>query len=138
MARFDPTFLEQAASHSHEVALHFLVSDTGNSYCMVHNYKDKANHIRDGWGRPGAKVKNIPGKRHVSPKVPPPGLLNCGCRVDDALLDFFFSKVLWVGDWIKGVWTIENMTGADYFHPSLVATIIITIYKKLPGIPCVG
>ena len=117
MARFDPTFLEEAACHSRVVALHVLESETGNSYCMVHNIKDKANHARNGWGRPGAKVKNIPGKRHVFPKVLPSGLMNCGCRVDDALFDFFFSKILSVGGWINGVWMIENMTGADYFHP---------------------
>jgi len=59
MARLDPAFLPEAATTSRELALHFLTSKEGNVMCGYHFFKNKGSFIRDGWGKPGMKVRGV-------------------------------------------------------------------------------
>lgn len=98
MAQLDPVFLPEAAMTSQKLALHFLTSKEGNVLCGYHSFKNKASFIRDGWGKPDMKVRGVPGKRQVTTsnrktKEPDPkGLGNCGCMIQDILLEFALSK----------------------------------------------
>jgi hypothetical protein len=123
MARLDPAFLPEAATTSQELALHFLTSKEGNVICGYHSFKNKASCIRDGWGKPDMKVRGVPGKRQVTTsdrktKEPDPkGLGNCGCMIQDILLEFALSKLISISGFVDGIRQSEMMTFADYMEP---------------------
>jgi hypothetical protein len=125
MARIDPTYLPEAATTSRTLAIHFLTSKDGNVQCGYHAYKNKTTLARDGWGREGMKIRGVPGKRKISDqkkktslKPPAKGLGNCGCRIDDILLEFVLSKRLLIRGQVKGVMLSEMMMGTqDYMEP---------------------
>ena len=58
LIRQDPTYIPMAATCSRELALHILETDEGNIFCLHHHFRDKANHVRDGWGKPGVTCDN--------------------------------------------------------------------------------
>ncbi|KAF9526223.1 hypothetical protein CPB83DRAFT_896367 [Crepidotus variabilis] len=137
--RADPTFVSAAATNSRDLALLVLETTEGNRFCLYHHFKDKANHVRDGWGKPGATIQGIPGKRRVSNKKKKTknsaveGYMNCGCREDDALLDFYLSKTLTIQGTVKGKRIENKMTSGDYFN-SRQRSFMIALFKKWVGI----
>ena len=117
MARLDPAFLPEAATTSRKLALHFLKSKEGNVMCGYHSFKNKASYIRDGWGKPGMKVRGVPGKRKVNQEPASKDLGNCGCMMQDILLEFALSKLISISGIVDGDRRSETMTFADYMEP---------------------
>jgi hypothetical protein len=147
MARVDPTYLPEAASTSRNVAIHFLTSSEGNLQCGYHAFQHKSTCMRDGWGKEGMRVRGVPGKKKVwdpkkksdegveekksggkkkTPDEKKKGLLlrpakdlgNCGCRIDDILLEFVLSKCLKIRGMVDGSCAEEMMMGTqDYQEP---------------------
>jgi hypothetical protein len=129
MARIDPTYLPEAASTSRKVAIHFLTSNDGNTQCGYHAFKNKSTFVRDGWGKEGIQIRGVPGKKKVSAGKkksdetkktvrPAKGLGNCGCRLEDILLEFILSKRLKIRGMIGGSKVEEMMMGTqDYQEP---------------------
>ena len=141
MARVDPTYLPEAATTSRTVTTHFLTSKDGNIQCGYHAYKNKTTLARDGWGREGMKIRGVPGKRKISDqkkktrlKPPAKGLGNCGCRIDDILLEFILSKRLSIRGQVKGVMLSEMMMGTqDYMEPRECSFAFKAIRSSTPG-----
>jgi len=136
MARTDPTYLPEAASTSWRVAIHFLTSSDGNIQCGYHAFKNKSTLARDGWGKEGMQVRGVPGKKkmldgkkkkkfsdaekkktglHLRPAKE---LGNCGCRLEDIVLEFILSKRLKIRGMVEGSRVEEMMMGTqDYWEP---------------------
>jgi hypothetical protein len=138
MARIDPTYLPEAANTSWRVAIHFLTSSDGNIQCGYHAFKNKSTFVRDGWGKEGMQVRGVPGKKKMldgkkkkkssdgdaGNKMtgfqlrPAKELGNCGCRVEDIVLEFILSKRLKIRGMIEGSRAEEMMMGTqDYWEP---------------------
>jgi hypothetical protein len=143
MARTDPTYLPEAASTSWRVAIHFLTSSDGNIQCGYHAFKNKSTLARDGWGKEGMQVRGVPGKKKMldgkkkksdgkkkkknsdaEKKTtglqlrPARELGNCGCRLEDIVLEFILSKRLKIRGMVEGSRVEEMMMGTqDYWEP---------------------
>jgi hypothetical protein len=125
MARIDPTYLPEAASTSRKVAIHFLTSKDGNIQCGYHAFKNKAAFVRDGWGKEGMEIRGVPGKKKMSDGKkktgillrPAKGLGNCGCWLEDILLEFVLSKRLKIRGMVGGSRMEEMMMSQDYLDP---------------------
>ncbi|KAF9521506.1 hypothetical protein CPB83DRAFT_900632 [Crepidotus variabilis] len=119
--REDPTVFPEQITSSRELVIHILSTDDDNIFCLSHHTNDRANHKRDGWGKPDAVLVGVPGKRRANnPKQHTyvsrvEGYLNCGCRMDDALLDFWISRRLQIKGTVDGERRAEMMVSSDYF-----------------------
>ena len=140
MARLDPTFLPEAATTSRDLALYFLTSKEGNIMCGYHSFKNKASYVRDGWGKPGMKVRGVPGKRKVvtsgrkTKKPDPKGMGNCGCKVQDILLEFALSKLISISGFVDGERRSEMMSFADYMEPRQRLFTFQAIHLMVPNL----
>lgn len=134
MVRIDPTYLPEAASTSQKLAIHFLTTGDGNIQCGYHAFKNKSTFARDGWGKEGMRIRGVPGKKNLADgkkKKQPDGkkttglvlrpakdLGNCGCRMEDILLEFILSKRLKIRGMVDGSRVEEMMMGTqDYQEP---------------------
>ena len=130
MARTDPTYLPEAAGISQNLAIHFLTSTEGNIQCGYHAFKNKSTFARDGWGKNGMQIRGVPGKKKMNDAKKKKsdekkirvraakGLGNCGCRIEDILLEFILSKRLKIGGMVGGLKVEEMMMGTqDYLEP---------------------
>jgi len=154
MARIDPVFLPAAAHTSRELGIHFLTTAKGNIQCGYHAFRNKGSYDRDGWGKPGAKVHGVPGRRIINhgtakakgkgrgkaarEKTPPlvtprAGLANCGCCIDDCLLEFFLSKHLTIKGKVKGEKIKEGMFGVHDFQPPRVRSFMHAAFWSFTG-----
>ena len=140
MARLDPEFLPEAATTSRKLALHFLTSREGNIMCGYHAFKNKASFIRDGWGKPGMKVRGVPGRRKVGtserqlrPHIAK-GLGSCGCTIQDILLEFALSKQISISGFVDGSRRSEMMSFHDYMEPRIRSFAFQAILLMVPDI----
>jgi hypothetical protein len=148
MARVDPTYLPKAAMTSRALALHFITSGKGNIQCGYHSYRNKSCYNRDGWGKPGAKIHGVPGKRRVTnsrgkagekasgKSTVPPSMLDfahCGCRIDDCLLEFFLSKLLVISGRVEGKRVKENMFGCYDYQPPRARSFMHEAFWSFTG-----
>jgi hypothetical protein len=126
MARTDPTYLPEAATTSRRLAIHFVTSKEGNIQCGYHAYKNKSTFMRDGWGKVGQQIRGVPGKRKISAgkgkkagvvKPPAKGLGNCGCKIEDILLEFVLWKRIKIQGTVGGSTVEEMMVTQDYLEP---------------------
>ena len=147
MARLDPTYLPESATISRRLAIHFVTSKEGNIQCGYHAYKNKSTFMRDGWGKMGAQIRGVPGKKRMSDTKkkspggtkkktpggtkknsdgkkragvltsPAKGIRNCGCRVNDILLEFVLAKRIKIGGTVGGLRVEEPMTNQEYLEP---------------------
>lgn len=89
-------YLIEAATTNREMALHCLTTRSGNTMCRYHQGITKKSQPKDGDNTGEIigeyLVTGIPGARILHPKIPEPGMLNCGCDEDEVLTDFFFWK----------------------------------------------
>jgi hypothetical protein len=140
MARLDPEFLPEAATTSRELALHFLTSKDGNVLCGYHAFRNKAGYLRDGQGKPGMKVRGIPGRRKIgtSNQHPRPhlaqGLASCGCTIQDILLEFALSKQISISGFVNGSQQTEMMSFHDYMEPRVRSFAFQAIRLMVPDL----
>ena len=108
---------------------------------MYHALKNKTTgFIHNGWGKPGMKVRGVPGKQKIAPseqKRKPAdlkGLGNCGCRIQDILLEFVLSKLISISGIIDGNRETEMMTTQDYMEPRHRSFIFQAIGSLVPDL----
>jgi hypothetical protein len=138
MARFDSEFLPEAATTSRKLALHFLTTREDNIMCGYHAFKNKSSGARDGWGKPGMKVRGVPGKRKLGTagQHPTKGLQvgNCGCMIQDILLEFALSKLISISGFVNGHKQSEMMSSHDYMEPRIRSFAFRAILLMVPDL----
>ncbi|KAJ6536760.1 hypothetical protein DFH09DRAFT_1091233 [Mycena vulgaris] len=97
----------EAATTTHELAMHVLYVNTGNIRCIFHHTKRfTLKGVCDGADIRGMRAHGIPFSENKS--TISNGAMNCGCSIESGLWDFFLSKVMMI--------TSENLSvvGAEF------------------------
>ncbi|KAJ3500090.1 hypothetical protein NLJ89_g9946 [Agrocybe chaxingu] len=132
--RLDPTLLPEVAYTDRRLAMHVLMNQDGNIYCLYHSRKNRTR-VRDGWGRPGEKIHGIPSVRNVSNSKKhsvgetASGYSNCGCTIEDCLLDFFLYMTTTVTGRVNGEEVTETMTPSDIL-PARARTRMLQLWRS--------
>ena len=155
MVRENQSIGREAATKSRELALECLTTQNFNIFCRYHHEIDKKGKKID--GKEGEKfvLNGVPlPRKTVHPEAAKAlkkkksalytrkgefrnprlcdGYLNCGCQVDNALLDFFFWKTWTLTGTVNGEEVTESM-GEQHIPPRLRA-FVVKAFKEWTGL----
>lgn len=146
LIRENQSLAPEAATTSRELAMECLMTSQMNMFCPYHHAIDKAGktvdgkegqkYVLNGVPKPrrlirGPSIKKMKNKESVlfksngqlrNPRVRD-GILNCGCRVNDALTEFYFWKTWSLSGNVNGEDVTESM-GDQRMTPRIRAFVV--------------
>ncbi|KAJ7693706.1 hypothetical protein B0H17DRAFT_865678, partial [Mycena rosella] len=117
MVREIPEFGVAAATTTRSLAQHVLWTGGGTLKCNLHLINRGLKNLRDGYAdiRTGNRIHGIPagqGKEDIRT-----GTVDCGCTLESALWDLFFSKTMKVRSDNPNVVPNSEYLGTNLFTP---------------------
>lgn len=117
--------LPEESFASRDVAIAIFTSSHTNLKCRYHSVSQKIK-VFDGTGDFLVQGVGYPAKygKKGSPVIPPPGYMNCGCLIDDALFDLFFWKTLSINSTRRDLSLFSETMKGDTIRPRIRAFVI--------------
>ncbi|KAF8343722.1 hypothetical protein F5887DRAFT_1075600 [Amanita rubescens] len=151
LIRENQSLAPEAATKSRDLALECLTTKTYNIFCPYHHMIDKAGKIFDGKDGQKYVLNGIPLPRETvhpdavkvlkkkksalftsrgeyrNPRLRE-GYLNCGCEVDDSLMEFYFEKTWTITGNVNGQEVTESMR--DQHLPPRLRAFVTKAFRE--------